>query len=307
VSARFAAVRGLVRRHAQATAVLALLVVTASWGSTFFLIKDVVARMPVPDFLAVRFLVAAVALAALRPSVVGHLPRPARWQAAALGLVYGLAQILQTAGLQHTSASVSGFVTGMYVVLTPLLAGLLLHQRVGMVAWSAVGLATTGLAVLSLHGFALGLGELLTLGSAGLYALHIVGLGAWSGGRDAYGLAVVQMGAIAAVCLLAATPDGLSLPPDAAAWAGVAYTALAAGALALLLQTWAQAHLSPTRAAVIMTTEPVFAALFAVALGGESLTLRVVGGGALVLAAMYLAELGPRRGREAEVPHPTAP
>lgn len=297
----------LPRVPTSAVAVAALLVVTASWGSTFFLIKDVVARMPVPDFLAARFVVAAVVLAAFRPRAVARLPRAARWQAATLGLVYGLAQILQTAGLQHTSASVSGFVTGMYVVLTPLLAGVLLHQRVGAVAWSAVGVATAGLAVLSLHGLAVGYGELLTLGCAALYALHIVGLGAWSGGRDAYGLSVVQMAVIAGVCLLAALPDGLTLPPDASAWGGVVYTALVAGALALLLQTWAQAHLSPTRAAVIMTTEPVFAGLFAVWLGGEALTLRVVVGGALVLAAMYLAELGPRHGRDAQLPHPTAP
>lgn len=288
-------------------AVLALLVVTASWGSTFFLIKDVVARMPVPDFLAVRFLVAAAALAVLRPGAVRRLHPSARWHGAALGGVYGLAQILQTAGLQHTSASVSGFVTGMYVVLTPLFAAALLGQRVGAVAWSAVGIATAGLAVLSLHGFTVGYGELLTLGCAGLYALHIVGLGAWSGGHDAYGLSVVQMGVIAAVCVLAAVPDGVTLPPDTGAWAGVVYTALVAGALALLLQTWAQAHLPPTRAAVIMTTEPVFAGLFAVLLGGESVTVRLVTGGALVLAAMYLAELGPRRGRDAQVPHPTAP
>lgn len=286
---------------------LGLLGVTAVWGSTFFLIKDVVGRMPVPDFLAVRFAIAAVVLAALRPSSVRRMDPLARRRGVVLGVVYGLAQIFQTWGLAHTAASVSGFVTGMYVVLTPLFAGLLLRQRIGPAAWLAVALATTGLAVLSLHGLHLGLGESLTLVSAALYALHIVGLGAWSTGRDAFGLSVVQMVTIAVVCGVAAAPGGITLPPDAGAWLGVVYTALVAGALALVVQTWAQAHMSATRAAIIMTMEPVFAGGFAVLLGGESVTARLLLGGALVLAAMYLAELGPRHGVDAEVAHVSAP
>jgi drug/metabolite transporter (DMT)-like permease len=288
-------------------AALGLLVVTAVWGSTFVLVKDLVARMPVADFLAVRFVLAAVALALLRPRAVGELAAGARRRGVLLGVLYGVAQLLQTAGLQHTPASVSGFITGMYVVFTPLLAGLLLHQRVGLIAWSAVGLATTGLAALSLQGLSIGSGELLTLASAALYALHIIGLGAWSTTRDAYGLSVVQMAAISGICLVAAVPGGLTLPPDAGAWVGVVYMALIAGAFAMVMQTWAQAHLPPTRAAVIMTMEPVWAAAFAVAFGGESLTWRIALGGTLVVAAMYLVELGPRHAADAEVAHISAP
>ncbi|MGH8870058.1 MAG: DMT family transporter [Actinomycetes bacterium] len=290
-----------------ALATLALLGVTAAWGSTFPLIKDVVARMPVADFLAVRFALAAVVLALVRPGAVRRLSPRDRRAGVVLGVAYGLAQILQTVGLQHTDASVSGFVTGMYVVLTPLIAGLLLHQRVGPVGWVAVGLATAGLAVLSLRGLSVGYGETLTLVAALFYALHILGLGRWAAGRDAYGLAVVQMATIAVVCAVGAAPGGLDAPPDAGAWVAVAYTAVVAGALAMLLQTWAQGHMSPTRAAIIMTMEPVFAGLFAVLLGGESVTVRLAVGAPLVLAAMYLAELGPRRGAEAQVAHPSAP
>jgi drug/metabolite transporter (DMT)-like permease len=286
-----------------ALATLALLSVTATWGSTFFLIKDLLDRVPVADFLAVRFTIAAVALLLVAPRAVARLSPLARRRGVALGLVYGAAQVLQTAGLGHTSASVSGFVTGMYVVMTPLFAALLFRTRVDRTAWIAVGLATAGLALLSLQGLSVGLGESLTLASAALYALHIVGLGAWSVPEDALGLSVLQIAVIAAVCWAGAIPGGVVLPASGPDWASMLYMALVAGAFALLAQTWAQAHMSATRAAVVMTMEPVFAAGFAVVFGGENLTARMVAGGALVVAAMYLSELGPRHSRDAEVTH----
>ena len=295
--------RAKTSRRASALATLALLAVTATWGSTFFLIKDLLDRVPVADFLAVRFTIAAVALFLVAPRAVARLSPQARRRGIALGLVYGAAQLLQTAGLGHTSASVSGFVTGMYVVMTPLFAALLFRTRVDRAAWIAVGLATGGLALLSLQGLSVGLGESLTLAAAALYALHIVGLGAWSVPEDALGLSVLQIAVIAAVCWAGAIPGGIVLPANGPDWASMLYMALVAGAFALLAQTWAQAHMSATRAAVVMTMEPVFAAGFAVALGGESLTVRMVAGGALVVAAMYLSELGPRHSRDAEVTH----
>jgi len=284
-------------------AAAALVGVTAAWGSTFFLIKDLVERMPVADFLAVRFAVAAVALAAINPRSLRRLSPVQRRRGIVLGLLYGLAQVGQTAGLQHTSAAVSGFVTGMYVVFTPLACALLLRRPVTRAAWLAVAVSTAGLGLLSLRGFSLGYGEVLTLASAGLYALHIVGLGNWSNSRDAYGLTLIQTVTIAAVCTAASLPGGVTLPPDGGAWLGLLYTALVAGALALLLQTWAQAHLPATRAAIIMTMEPVFAAAFAVVLGGEPVTWRMLAGGALIVAAMYVVELGPRQSADAQVPH----
>ena len=292
-------------RSPAAVATLGLLFVTASWGSTFPMLKGVVERVPVPDFLAARFVLAALVLWALRPRAVARLSPSARRRGAALGLVYGVAQILQTVGLQHTSASVSGFVTGMYVVLTPLLGALLLRQRVGRALWVAVGLATAGLGVLSLRGLAVGYGETLTLLAAALYALHILGLGRWSSTGDAWGLAVVQMAVVSAVCAVAAVPGGLTLPDRAGDWAALVYVAVVAGALALLVQTWAQAHLPPTRAAIIMTMEPVWAGAFAVGFGGETLGWRVLAGGSLVLAAMYVSELAPRDPVRATAPPPS--
>jgi drug/metabolite transporter (DMT)-like permease len=272
-------------------ATLLLVAVTAVWGSTFFLIRDLVEDVPPADFLAVRFGIAAVVMYLLFRRQTMSLTRRELRVGVVLGVLYGLAQVLQTMGLQHTDASVSGFITGTYVVLTPVLGAVLLRERIGPVTWAAVALATAGLALLSLRGFAVGLGEALTLVAALLYAGHIVALGRWSTPSAAVGLATVQAGVITVVTSVAAAPGGLTLPGDGGQWASLLYMALVAGALALWAQTWAQAHLTATRAAIVMALEPVFAAFFAVVLGGEDLTRRMLVGGALVVAAMYLVEL----------------
>ena len=290
-------------RRTALLATLALLLVTACWGSTFFLIKDLLDRVPVLDFLAIRFAVATVALLLIFPRALGRLSSFARRQAVVLGVLYGFAQILQTEGLAHTPASVSGFITGMYVICTPLLAAPLLKQRIGLWTWGAVLLAVSGLGVLTLSGLSVGYGEALTLVAAVLYALHIVGLGAWSTPGDAIGMTIVQLGVITTICFVVTAPDGVVLPATVGDWASVLYMAVFAAALALALQTWAQAHLPPTRSAIIMSMEPVFAAFFAVLLGGEDLTVRMLVGGAMVVSAMLIVEVGPRRKVEAEVPH----
>lgn len=283
-------------RRIATLATLGLLAMTAVWGSTFVLIKDVLARMPVADFLAVRFLLAAAVMLALFARPVLRMGRRQIVRGLLLGLVYGAGQLLQTWGLALITPSVSGFVTGMYVVFTPILAMLLLRQRMAAGVWLAVLLATAGLALLTLNGLSVNLGVWLTLASAALYGLHIVGLGQWSRPGEAFGLSAVQMLAIAAVCLLATAPHGLTLPPDRRAWLAVLYMALVAGAGAMLMQTWAQSHMPAARAAIVMTTEPVFAAAFAVLFGTDVLSWRMLVGGALVLAAMYLVELLPQRG-----------
>jgi drug/metabolite transporter (DMT)-like permease len=141
---------------------------------------------------------------------------------------------------------------------------------------------------------ALGLGEALTLAAAALYALHILGLGRFSTPVSATGLATVQTIVIAVTCTIGALPGGIELPATNGQWASLLYMALVASAGTVWAQTWAQSHLTATRAAIVMTLEPVFAACFAVLLGGEHLAIRMLLGGGLVLAAMYLAELGGR-------------
>lgn len=283
-------------------AAAALLGVTAVWGSTFFLIKDLLDRVPAPDFLAVRFAIAFTVLFLLAPRAIAQISPEMRRRSAYAGGIYGVAQILQTVGLGHTDASVSGFITGLYVVATPVLASLAFRQRVSRIVWVAVGLSTIGLAILSLRGFAVGFGESITFVCAILYAVHIVVLSRWSSAKDAYAMATIQMGVIAALCFVAAAPGGLTLPERSGDWAATLYMALAAGALAMLAQTWAQSQLDASRAALLMTMEPVFAATFAIWLGGEGLGWRLLIGGALVLAAMILAETSGRSETRVQVP-----
>ena len=290
-------------RRTTLLAAAALLALAACWGSTFFLIKDLLDRVPTLDFLAVRFAIASVALLLVAPRALTRLSPTVRKHANVLGLLYGVAQILQTTGLAHTPASVSGFVTGLYVVCTPLLAAAILRTKIPPVTWVAVVLATVGLGVLALRGLSVGYGELITLASAVLYALHIVGLGAWSTARDALGMTILQVMVIALVCTMATVHDGIVLPTRTGDWMSVLYMAVIVGALGLLGQTWAQAHLPPTRTAIIMSMEPVFASFFAVWLGGEDLTTRLLLGGGMVLVAMLAVELAPRRVVEGEVPH----
>ncbi len=280
--------------------VAALVGVTAIWGSTFVVVKDAIGRMPVMDFLAWRFAIATLAMLALRPRSLTRLSPSGRRHGLLLGLSLGAGYVFQTVGLRTADAAVSGVITGMFVVFTPLVAAVFLRRGPGIGAWAAVLLATVGLALLSLKGFHVGTGEALTLLCAVAFALHIVGLGEWSSSHDAYALAVVQLGVVALGCAVGALAGGLTVPPDAEVWGALALTALLATAVAFVVQTWAQAHLTPTRAAVIMTMEPVFAGLFA-ALGGEAFGARKLVGSALILTAMLAVELGPRRGAEGDV------
>jgi drug/metabolite transporter (DMT)-like permease len=280
---------------------LALVAVTAVWGSTFVVVKDAVHQMPVTDFLTWRFALAAAVMLLVRPRSVAGLGRDGRRAGALIGVALGAGYLMQTLGLQTTPAAISGFITGMFVVLTPLAAAALLRQPPTAPAWAAVALATVGLGLLALHGFSVGSGELLTLGCAIAFALHIVGLGQWASSYDAFGLAVVQLLVVAVMCAVVAVPGGLVVPRDAGVWGALALTAVAATAIAFVVQTWAQAHLSPTRAAVVMTMEPVFAGLIAVLAAGEHVGPRIVVGAALVLTAMVLTEVGPRHGAEGDV------
>jgi len=140
-------------------ALIGLLVVAAAWGSSFPLTKSLLHRTTALNFLAVRFAIAGLIMLVLFHRAVRALPRRALLHGGILGVTYGVAQIVQTTGLAHTSASVSGFITGMYVVLTPICAAVLLKSAISTRVWIGAAVATVGLAILALTGFSMGFGE----------------------------------------------------------------------------------------------------------------------------------------------------
>ncbi len=267
----------------------ALLVVAASWGLAFVIMKDSIARQSVNNFLFSRFALAVVVMLLLRPRVIKEFSKNLVLPSAFAGFFLGAGYILQTLGLERTGAAITGFITGLYVVFTPLIAAVVLKARITLLTWGCVLLATVGLALLSLHGWSIGLGELLVLGSAFGFGVHIISLGKWSNGRDAYAMTVIQLAMCALLSGLASVAEGgYSPPPDWGVWSTVIFTAVVCTAIAFMVQTWSQAHMTTTKVAVILTMEVVFAAIFAIIFGGERLTLQTALGGTLVVIAMYV-------------------
>jgi drug/metabolite transporter (DMT)-like permease len=272
-------------------ALSAMLVVTAIWGWTFVVVQNAVAKMPVMDFLAWRFALAAVLMIIIRPNCLKGLSKQELGRGIILGCILGLGYITQTFGLERASASVTGFITGMFVVFTPLISWIFLRRHIPGKTWIAVVLATLGLALLGLHGWSMGLGELLTLGCALCYALHIVGLGEWSGKYDIYRFSVLQILVVAVITAVAAIPGGITLPPDGEVWGAVVITGLLATAVAFFVQTWAQSLVIPARISIVMTMEPVFAGVFGVWLAGNTLNAQIISGMLCVLIAMFMVQI----------------
>lgn len=270
----------------------ALLLVAASWGWAFVIMKDSIARQSVNNFLFSRFALAVVVMILIRPQVFRFFDKDLVTRSAFAGTFLGAGYILQTLGLERTGAAITGFITGLYVVFTPLIAALVLKTRISLLTWSCVALATVGLGLLSIRGWSVGVGELLILACAFCFGAHIISLGKWSRGRDAYAMTVIQLAMCTVITGLGSVAEGgYSPPPDWGVWATVIFTAVVCTAVAFMVQTWSQAHMSTTKVAVILTMEVVFAAVFAILFGGESLTLQTAIGGILVVIAMYVIVL----------------
>ena len=267
----------------------ALLLVAAAWGWSFVIMKDSIARQSVNNFLFTRFALAFIVMILLRPQVIRLFTKDLVIRSAFIGTFLGFGFILQTLGLERTGVAITGFITGLYVIFTPLIAAVVLKVRITKLTWGCVVLATIGLGLLSIRGWSIGIGELLVLGSALCFAGHIISLGKWSNGRDPYAMTVIQLAMCALLSGLASIAEGgYSPPPDWGVWATVIFTAVVCTAIAFMVQTWSQAHMTTTKVAVILTMEVVFAAIFAIIFGGERLTVQTALGGTLVVIAMYV-------------------
>jgi drug/metabolite transporter (DMT)-like permease len=279
---------------------IALMAVAAIWGSAFLSMKGTLERLDVNSFLTWRFVIATLLLIAIRPSVLKKIDLPFFKKGVILGLFLSSGYIFQSFGLTLTTLSNTGFITGLYVVLTPVVAAVILRKNITLVEWFAVLVATLGLGLLSFNGVKFGIGEFLVLISALLFAFHIVGLGEWSKGLDTYALTVLQLGTCAVVTFLASFKSGFKAPPDSGVWWSIIYTAIFATALAFIVQTWAQSFIAPSTVGVILAAEVVFAAGFGIWLLNEPVTLRIALGGLLVLASMYLIILLDQRKESAK-------
>lgn len=264
-----------------------LLLVAMSWGLAFVTMKDALGRQSVNSFLFYRFAMAVIALLIIHPQILKKLNWDMIKFGGVTGLFLGAGFITQTYGLDMTSAAVTGFITGLYVVATPLFEQFFGGQKLGRTVWISIAIATSGLALLSLKGFSVGIGELLVLISALMYTGQIIGLSKWSAGRDVWTMTFIQIFVVAVMTGIAALIEGFQTPPDNGVWGVIIFTAIICTVTAFIIQTWSQAIIESTKAAVIMTMEVVFSALFAVTLGGEVLSTRTLFGGLLVVISMY--------------------
>jgi len=274
-------------------ALLPLIAVTAVWGITFVQVKDAVEIYPLFAFLAVRYAIATGALAIAGGARVRTLGRPGLVAGGTIGLLLGLGIGLQTAGLERTTVSSTGFITGLYVVLTPVFGLLLFRTRVGLEVWLGVALAVLGLAMLSgVHVGSTG-GNLLVLASTAAQALQIVMVERYAPRYDAIALALVQMACCFVGFLVIALALGqLEVPRGWTVWGALLVTGVFASALGYLIQVWAQRRLSAARIAIVFSLETVFAGLFGYLLADDRLGWLGWGGCAVILAGIVVAEPG---------------
>ena len=267
---------------------LGLLATTAVWGGAFLVMKDSLVRQDVYSFLASRFILAAAFMFIYKPKSLTGLDRKFVKRAILIGILLCSGFIFQTYGLTQTTVSNTGFITGLYLVFTPLISWLILKREIFKVQWLAVLVATIGLYLISFNGISVGIGEILVLISALLFAGQIVALGEWSDGENTYALTLIQILVSAVIFFALSLKDGFQLPPDNAVWSAVFYTAFFATFLGFLIQTKAQSVMSATVAGVLLAMETPFALFFGLYFDNDPITLRIISGGTLVLIAMAL-------------------
>ena len=277
----------------RAVAAVLLLLTTFFWGVTFTVVKEAVARVDVFVFLAQRFLAASLLLTAIAAARGGRLDAAVLRGGAAMGLFLFLAYAFQTVALRFTSASNTGFLTGLSVVLVPLIGALLFRTRIVAAQGWAVGLAALGLFFLTTNGtWSLNAGDGLAAICAVCVALHLLLTGRYAVRGDLWWLTAVQIGVVA----LCSAAVALGTGHDLLVWHPfllwpLVVTVLFATVFAFLVQTTVQRWLSPTNTALIFCMEPVFAALWAYGALGERLGTTGFLGAALILAAMLVTEL----------------
>jgi drug/metabolite transporter (DMT)-like permease len=275
---------------------LALIAIAAVWGLTFVMVQDAIRELPTMAFLAYRFIPAALIVAVVFHRQLRGLSADGWRAGAVMGVFLTGGYVFQTLGLEETSASNTGFITGLFVVLTPVLAAVVFREQVGGLVWASAGVAMVGLWLLSGGSGDFNLrGDGLVFLCAISLAAHILATAAAVRRYDVGALLAVQLGIVGVVSLaIAAVAGDLEPPEGATVWSALLVTSLIASALGFFVQSFAQKHASPARTALILASEPAFAGLFGWLLNDERLTAAGWLGAALIMCAIVAVEIVPR-------------
>ena len=281
---------------------LALLLAAAIWGFTFPVVKDALDHISPFEFLAIRFMLATVVLAAIRFRAARDVFRKHVKAGLIAGSLLALGHAFQTTGLELTLSTNAGFITGLYVVFTPLLAAVFLRRRPAALVLFGVGITALGLGLMSLQidasGMSFNVGDFLVLLCAVTYAGQIVALGRYSAESDTMVLTIQQLAVTGLLFTVLMPTQPITAPVGWTVWIAILATALGSSVFGISVQTWAQGRISPTRAAVIFSMEAPFAALAAYILADERLSSRAWFGAALILAGMLIVELKPATSKQ---------
>jgi len=278
-----------------------LILITMFWGGTFLAVQYAVTLSDPFFFVGLRFATAAIAVAIISLKTLPGLTMTELKAGLAIGVSIAMGYSLQTWGLQTIPSSKSAFITAMYVPLVPLLQWLCLRRMPGVMSCIGIVLAFIGLILLAGPDdnlLALGKGEIITLVGAVAIAAEIILISAWAGKVDVKRVTVVQLATASLVAFLAMIPAGESVPPISS---GLVIVALGLGIFSAIIQVtmnWAQRSVSPTRATVIYTGEPVWAGIFG-RLAGERLSLLALVGAAFIIAGVLVSELKLKRKKKA--------
>ena len=291
----------------QVSPIVPLVAVTAIWGYTFVPVQEAVAVYPLFAFLAVRFGISALVLAPFAWRPLRTVSRSGVAAGLGAGLLLATAYGLQTAGLDLTTVASTGFITGLYVVLTPLIALALFRTPVAAAAWAGVALSVAGLLLLNGVPGGSALGNALVLGNALAQSFQIVAMERFAPRYDARALTFLQMAvASAAFTVIAVSRGELTVPHGEQVWFALVVTGVFAGALGYLVATWVQSRTTAARAALVFTLEAPFAALFGVLLLSERLGVAGWVGCGVMLAGILLAEPAAASALRRLVGRPTA-
>ena len=280
-------------RDSRSAAVFFLVLITAIWGWSFVIVKESVSLYPVFSFLALRFFLGAAILSLF----IGRSFARFDGKLLAAGVVLGLflfgGYAFQTTGLLYTTPAHSGFITGLFVVFTPLFESFTLKKRPPWIIVGSLLLSTTGLVVLSYEPDLKGMnyGDFLSLMCAIIYSFHLILIDRLSKRYNTLHLAFLQVLTVSLLSFASALVTGCRLAPiPGTSLNGVLLTALFATALSYYVQTTYQKVTSATEAALIFTLEPVFAGMFAYFMWGEKFSGRIYAGGAMILTGMLISQ-----------------